>query len=574
MTETPQETRTTDLANGRRWALRAAVVAMALTFIPYLFGWSLIGADSSRGWFSWLGYNLDDSCVYLSWMRQAADGHFFQRNLFTTEQQVGHQFSVFFLLLGNIARFLHLPLLFVYHASRLVLGVAFLRAVWSLLELLIVKPGARKVSFLLVCFSAGLGWLPGLWSQTGIQSPVDVWQPEAITYLCLYLSPLFLVSLLLMVGVMGNLIVAERTGKMRPAVYAGICGLLLGNIHTYDVITLIAVWGGYRIVRATTERKFDARAWLQAVVAGALTGISTAYMVYLVRTEEVFAKRVAVQTLSPEFVLYLKAYGPLIILALAALFALRRSKTGEEELIQGSSSLQLLVTWAVLNMAVAYLPVDFNRKMLMGEHFPLAILAGVGLYALTERIAARQFVIAAAVVLLALTNVRFSMRDMNNFILNRGQSLIQRPYLMAGEVASLNWIRENAPVGAAIQPLPWVQRTPEGKIAFVDTTVACLAPGLTGHPVHAGHWGETPEFGKTMLQWVRFLNPNIPESDRLALLRQTGVRYLVFSQKSEEGLANPNDPRLLSFIKGAPPTYLRLIPEASNEQADVYEVTP
>ena len=101
---------------------------------PYLIGYALQGAHQRFGWYAWLGYNFDDSCVYLSWMRQASDGHFFQRNLFATDPQSGHQFNLFFLILGNFARFSHLPLLAVWHISRIVLGVFFLRAVWWLID--------------------------------------------------------------------------------------------------------------------------------------------------------------------------------------------------------------------------------------------------------------------------------------------------------------------------------------------------------------------------------------------------------------------------------------------------------
>lgn len=573
-TESSQEKK--ELA-GRRWAWRTAVLVMALTLLPYLFGWSLLGADAARGWFSWLGYNLDDSCVYLSWMRQAADGHFFQRNLFTTHEQAGHQFNLFFLLLGNTARFFHLPLLFVYHLSRLILGAGLLRSVWWLLEMLVPTDGARKTSFLLVCFSAGLGWLPGLWHYSGIESPVDVWQPEAITFLCLYLSPLFLVSLLLMVGTIGNLLAAERTGSYRYALYAGLCGLLLGNIHTYDVITLMAVWGGYLVLRSCLERELDVRAWGQAVLAGLLTGISTGYTFYLLKTEDVFRARAAVATLSPDIRLYLLAYGPLMLLAI---LGVRAAGRGSEDppLVTDRRALSLLCAWAVINLAVAYLPVAFNRKMLMGEHLPLAILAGAGLYALRGRLAkgvgdrSAGVAVYSAVGILALTNVLFVTRDVQNYLADRGQSLIQRPYMFAGEAAALGWLREHALPGVPIQPLPWIAKTATGKIAFVDTTMACFAPGLTGHPVDAGHWGETPSFGPAMLQWVKFMRLTTSNKDRLALLRQSGVRYVIFSQKRDEGLADPVDPALLLLFRQSPPSFLRLVPEASNADADVYEV--
>jgi hypothetical protein len=591
--------------NQQRWALRVAMAAMALTMLPYLFGYTLLGANPARGWFSWLGYNLDDSCVYLSWMRQAADGHFFQRNLFTTEPQWGHQFNLFFLALGGIAGLAHLPLLLVYHAARLILGIAFLRAVWWLIEMLLADARAQRAAYLVVCFSAGLGWLPGLWRQSGINSPVDVWQPESTTFLCLYLSPLFLVSLLLMAGVLGWLWVAEQRRSWRPSVYAGMCGLLLGNIHTYDVITLCVIWGGFLLARAVVQKRWNWGAWGRALVAGALTAVSTGYMFYLVKTEAVFAQRVAVPTLSPAFSLYALGYGPVLVLALVGALGVGRAALENEEtrkwgngemaaLSPGSDSRLtthdsrlFLIVWSVLNIAVAYLPVSFNRKMLMGAHVPLAILAGVALWRLLRRFTPPDpplrkggtkggwrwpAGLAAALLLLSPTNGRFMLRDAQNFQDNRGQSRIQRPYMYAGEVQALLWLREHAPPGAAIQPLPWIIRISERQIAFFDTTVACFTPGLTGHPVHAGHWGETPDFPTTMGLWARFLNPATPDAWRRDLLRRSKVRYVVFTQKHDETQDETTENYLLSVLRGSPPPYLRLLPEASNADADVYEV--
>src|SRR5262249_34665187 len=157
-----------------------------------------------------------------------------------------------------------LPLIFTFHASRIILGIAFLRSVWWLLEMWFTDFRARRIAFLFVCFSAGLGWVPGLWRDSGIQSPVDVWQPESTTFLCLYLAPLFLASLLLLIGVIGWLWVAEEQKSIRAAGYAGACGFLLGNIHTYDVITVSAVWGAYLIVSAAFKRRFDISSWGRA----------------------------------------------------------------------------------------------------------------------------------------------------------------------------------------------------------------------------------------------------------------------------------------------------------------------
>src|SRR5437016_8025916 len=258
---------------------------MAITFLPYLFGYSLLGLNPRFGWYSWLAYNLDDSCVYLSWMRQAADGHLFQRNLFTTEPQIGHQINLFFLALGSFARVTHLPLIAVWHGARIVLGVALIRAVYGIIESLVTHPRARIAALLFVCFSAGLGWVPGLWAETGFAAPVDVWQPEAITFLSLYLNPLYLASLLLMVGVLHGLDRAEQTGRIKLALVAGMCGVLLGNIHTYDVITVAAIWVVFLVVKAILAGSVDGGSLVRGLIAAVPTAVSTGYTYYTLRTE-------------------------------------------------------------------------------------------------------------------------------------------------------------------------------------------------------------------------------------------------------------------------------------------------
>ncbi len=575
---------TLDSLRERRRACVTAIAAMMLTLLPYLWGATLAGARPGLGVYSWFTFNTTDHCVYLSWMRQAADGHFFQHNLFTTEPQSGHQFNLFFLALGLISRITHLSTIYVYQIARFVLGIVFLRAVWWLLELLLMETRARWAAFLVICFSAGLGWIPGLWEMGIMKGPVDTWQPEAVTFLSLYLFPLFTVSLLLMTGALGWLIVAERTRSYTHAAYAGVCGLLLGNIHSYDVITLTAVWGSYLIIKGIAGRRFDAGSWLRALTAGALTAVSTGYMAYLLKSEEVFAKRAAVPTLSPPFQMYVLGFG--LIFILAVIGAVWRSGvqafrcSGEETEPSGVRDPQpstlnpqlFLIVWAIANIAAAYLPVAFQRKMIMGAHLPLSILAGVALASLPWPAAGRRWNLAlgAAILALSITNIRFVLRDAAELPLNQGPV---RAYMYAGEIAALSWIREHAPAGAPVQPLPWVTINPvNGRFGFFDNTVACFTPGLTGHPVHAGHWGETPDFGRTMNLWATFQRSDIPDQWRQDLLRSTGVRYILFTQKHDETRDPPVENGLLSLFRGVPPSYLHRVAEASNSDADVYEV--
>src|SRR5207248_10882570 len=124
------------------------------------------------------------------------------------------------------------------------------------------------------------------------------------------------------------------------------------------------------------------------------------------RREPVFPHRLAIETLSPPFRLYLKGYGLLLPLAAYGLLALLRSRG-----VRAQPHALLLPVWVVAGFAIAYLPVPFQRKLVMGLHFPLALLAGLGIAGLARllspRLLVRRALATALVAITALTSVRF-----------------------------------------------------------------------------------------------------------------------------------------------------------------------
>src|SRR5712691_6443530 len=195
----------------RRWAWGWALAAMAVASLPYLF---LLGVTPPGRVFWGFVNNPDDHCVYLAWMRQAADGHFFLQNLFTGDRQPGRTINLFFWALGLFARFTHLPLALVYHLARFGFGALLLVLVYHLAAFLTEDLLARRAAFGFAALSSGLGWL--FWSgsqENPLISPVDAWQPEAITFLSLYANALFCASMASMIGLFLCLLRAQRFGK-------------------------------------------------------------------------------------------------------------------------------------------------------------------------------------------------------------------------------------------------------------------------------------------------------------------------------------------------------------------------
>ena len=500
----------TDAQRERNWVLLWAVAIVLLASVPYFWGLAITPEGHS---FLGLTYNIDDGAVYLSWMRQAADGHFFTRDLFTNQAPPGRQFNVLFLLMGNLSAITCIPLIWMFHVFRVLLGVGLIFAVWQFSKLFIEEPGARRLLIPLVGLSAGVGWLiPGAQMPTG---SVDVWQPEAITFLSIYLNPLFLAGLILMLGSLYFLTLAHRTGRATYAAYAGVSLLLLGNIHTYDVLTVTCVWVAYLVVLAVVERRFPVRTVLLSALAALIAVPSVAYQFYLFQTDQIFRARANTPINSPPIWSFFAGYG-LVLLgavvgAVMSIAAARRTRSFN---IQHSTfNSLLLIVWSIVGFAIPYIPIAQQRKLIMGLHIPLCILCA---YALSHLLARAPRSVARGLTLAFIlfasgSTVSFLSRDIN--LLMVGDTAPNySPFISSQELSAMCYLRENMTSADTV---------------FAPPSFALFTPAFTGRQVYYGHWSETPDYGQKRSWWAAFVARRTPTGLRTAILRETDASYYV-----------------------------------------------
>jgi len=564
-------------ANAGRTERCIVIGLIALTLfassLPYLLGYFVVPPGAS-----YIGtvYNIDDYCNYLSWLRQMGDGHFFLHNLFTTDSQKDLEFNVFFWLLGRLMALTHCSPQAALQVARVGGGVGLL---WLLSRFyrhcLPENVPARLTAFGFACVSSGFGWV--VWSHWQDKNlpggPVDAWQPEAYTFLSIYTSALMTVSTLLILGALYALLLGEQTGRWKYPIIAGICGGILGNMHSYDVLHLSAVWGLFLVVLTVIRRgKGMAQSWLRAVVALGLTLPTTLYMYYVFSAEAVFHKRANVPTLSPALWHYALGYGFVFLLALLAGWVLLRKRippapttvqtgrgVGNGEVGLEAKKLPLLfaLCWAVGGFVVCYLPFAFQRKMLMGEHLPLCLLAGVGAAWLVQYAAPRMRPLALAGLVLASlpSNALFLVRDFKHLEYNRSETHLA-PFLSNSLVDVYHWLRANTPENAAIVGFP-------GLCTYL--------PGEAGRAVWAGHWAETPSYGKKDAEFADAFDAQALDTDRHAFLQSTKAQYLFY----------PNDVSIATFkrhgeihrfvqLTAAPPPYLTSV--YKNDTFTVYVI--
>ena len=502
-------------------------LALLLASLPYLYGYFTTPAGYV---YTGLTYNIDDGAVYLSWMRQAASGHFFIHNQFTTEPQRGVLFNLFFLLLGGLVRLTHLPPIAVYQAARVVCGGLLLGAVAGLIHDTLADTRARRAAFALVCFSSGLGWM---WGTVGPESrSIDLWQPEAITFLSLYFAPLFVAALSLMVVFLRAALRFERSGVLRDIWPAAVTGALLGNFHSYDVIHLFAVWGVFRIVSDAARRRLDLARWRGIVLAGLATLPTTAYQYYALRVEPVFFERAFVSaTWSPAVYWVLAGYG--LVLALAAVCAFLPAT---RRTFADNRAFVFLAVWAVTGIAVAYVPVAFQRKLLMGEHIPLCLLGGAALASLPARLSGDfpKIAVFFAVLLAAPSNGLFLLRDMTRLSQNEG-STARQPYLKQTEWDALEWLRANTRPDEVVLVSPDAASHRRFPFAALEPFLSVYVPALAGNVVYDGHWSETARYGPKLASARRFFEADTPDNFRKTLLENGTIRYILWDNRLSSG---------------------------------------
>ena len=572
----------------------AALIAFTLlvTTLPYALGYFLAPVMGPQGTtFIGTPYNIDDYCNYLSWLRQMADGRFFLHNMFTTDPQKDLEFNAFFWVLGRIMALMHCSPQAALQGARLVGGGALLWLIYRFYRrCLPADRSARLTAFGFACVSSGFGWVQwSHWHDKNLPGgPVDAWQPEAYTFLSIYTSALMTVSTVFILGALYALLRGEQTGKMRYAVYAGLCGGILGNMHSYDVLHLSAAWGLFLIVWTVLRRgKGVALSWARAVVALALTLPTTLYMYYVFNAEAVFKARASVPTLSPAVWHYFLGYGLVFLLAVLAAVKMAPSapntgRAGEDTIVgaplaapsppsapsspalpvlgaDGTSlPLVFVLCWAIGGLLVCYLPFAFQRKMLMGEHIPLCLLAGVGAVWLARRYAprAQAWVLVLLVLASAPSNALFLVRDMRHLETDHSETHLS-PYLSADLVDVYHWLRANTPADAAIVGLP-------GLCTYL--------PGEAGRAVWAGHWAETPHYGFKDAEFADAFDRIASEEGRHQFLLGTKATYLFYPNEiaSTDVFKRRDGPHHWVELTQAPPPYLGEV--YKNGTFTVYEI--
>jgi hypothetical protein len=181
--------------------------------------------------------------------------------------------------------------------------------------------------------------------------------------------------------------------------------------------------------------------------------------------------------LSPGILAVVSGYLPLFVFGFLGFRYLKNQKENKQ-------LLQFLLIWIAVQLILMYLPFPFQRRLIAGVQFPLALLAAYGIRNV------RNFALAALIVVFSITNIAGVVQWI------RELEPRQMPYYMTRDYRD------------AFQ---WLAKQPDKEAVVLSGFVTGnFIPGFSGLTAYMGHSSLTPQIAKKKQNALEFYrNPKM-----------------------------------------------------------------
>jgi len=315
-----------------------------IIFFPFFFGEIITPKD--KIFLGMQGLNRVDTPYYYSLIEQVKDGKFLFKYNSTPEPHPHFIFDPFWLAVGILAKLFNLSSISTFQLAKFLVIPFFLISSYFFISFFFKEPRARKWAFLILIFGSGWGWLfiyfldliPGMRVKGAIeladfvdekgvlQFPIDLWVPEAFSFLSLYNSPHFGFSVSLIFLIFLFSLLFFESEKPKYSLLAGIFCTILFQFHPYYIPTIFVVLGIFILI-LFAKRKGGFHYLAHYFVLLIFSLFPTLYHLWAiikipVRTSH-FQKNILI---TPSLPYLLIGYGSLIFFGLLGLLSLLKKK--------------------------------------------------------------------------------------------------------------------------------------------------------------------------------------------------------------------------------------------------------
>ncbi len=508
--------------NNRQAVVLIGSILLIIISLPYLVAPKLAGIGNEFGGFL---INPLDGNTYLAKMYEGYQGEWLFTLPFTANHTQGAFLFEFYIFLGHVARWLHLPLLTVFHLARILSTILFLIALTEFLEKVIDLKGKQfTLCTALICFGSGLGWIFIFFGQ----ATSDLWVAEAYPFLSSFSNPHFILGMALLLAILTR---TEIKGRKNLAVL-WILGILLGIIMPFAAVIAGVVTAAREGWRWFEERKINLFPAL-SILLGAGLVVSVQYWQIL---RDPFLSQWNTQNVTPGIPIWdlLVSLSPVILFAAVGLFLVVKNR-------EYSQANKLLITWVITSLALVVFPFSLQRRFIFAIYIPLAILAVAGINKLASRLQrSGTSWFLSIFVLSCLTNVVIIFSGLS--LVKNGNELM---VIKQGEKAAFVWVGQNSVAGDIVLGSP---------------ALGNFIPGRTGRKVVYGHPFETVN--------ARMREDEVNSFYANSLSIEEQRKYLI-DQSIDWVIQGPRERTI-----GEPAILEELLPAFQNETVTVYKVAP
>ncbi|OGL88720.1 hypothetical protein A3I42_01665 [Candidatus Uhrbacteria bacterium RIFCSPLOWO2_02_FULL_49_11] len=505
----------------------ASIILIFVTGAPYLYGY--VQTPPGATYTGLHALTPGDFNVYYAQMLQAGRGDMAERNLFAGIDGVGSisMVNAFWYCLGIMAHTAGISMPLAFHLARLALIPLLVLVLHQLLRIL-VPFRAFYTAGVLTFLGSGIGYLalPFLKSppfEGRYDWPLDLWVPEANTFLTLYHSPHLLASLILFLFVLFSFLRASASSKpFWWRLSGGLAAAALFHFHPFHAVTLGSILLVWTVIMGRTSLR---RSCVTLAVISGISLPSIAWQLMRLRSDWI-TREWAMQnvTTTPALWAVLLGYGLLVPLALAGgVWFWRVRNKGSEPSPLHPRAVWLLGSWIAVQCAFVLSPLPFQRRLLEGMHVPLAMLAGVGMCFLfntipwhkTIRILRNPAMVLCGIIFIFSTVGTIS-RDLELFTDHSAYF-----YLNATQKKVLDLLMR-----ASLQ---------EG-VVLAPVDEASFIPAWTGRAVYGGSGAHSPQeaLRRSMAEW--FLSGQGSREARRQFLRDENITDVVMMSSDQRDM--------------------------------------
>lgn len=464
--------------------------------IPYALG-ALIGGED--WFFTGFVFNPIDGNSYLAKMEQGQAGSWQFTLPFTAEPGEGVPLFLFYLFLGHLSRWLGLSTIIVFHAARILGGLALALMLYRFVFFIFKEnKNAAGWAYLLALFGSGAGWLI---FPFGIYT-ADFWVAEAYPFLSGYANPHFPLGLAIILAIFLQF---EAKGSWRLALSIFLSGSILALLLPFGLVVTAAVTAVKAIWEWIASRELPVMKLFWLLIGG---GPLLLYQYWVINRHPVLAGWNA-QNITPAPALWdlFLALCPALIFAFWGIRAAWREKK--------NPFMRLLLVWLGVGLVMIYFPLSLQRRLMTGLFIPVAILAVIGV----DELCRQNWVKLNRLRLVLLLTSLFT----NMLVLSAGIfGLLSRSsllYLTRQEQDALVWLETIAIPDAIILASP---------------EMGLYIPAYSEKRVLYGHPFETVDANLEMENLERFFGMQEDSIWREEFLSERKIRYIFFGPREYE----------------------------------------